>query len=134
MAAAFDTAFRGGARRVAIIGSDVPWVTREVVLDAFRALESHALVLGPSHDGGYYLLALAQPRPEIFDGIPWSTPEVLPRTLARAQALGLSVKLLDMLADIDTLDDIRAAWPAVEPILPAPLAVLLTEALAAEHR
>jgi rSAM/selenodomain-associated transferase 1 len=117
MAAAFDTAFRGGARRVAIIGSDVPWVTREVVLNAFRALDHHALALGPARDGGYYLLALSRPCPEIFDGVPWSTPEVFPATLEKARTLGLSVGLLGTLTDLDTLDDIRAAWGALEPIL-----------------
>lgn len=117
MAAAFDTAFGGGARRVAIIGSDVPWVSREIVLEAFRALDDHALALGPARDGGYYLLALARRCPELFDGIPWSTAEVFRATLEKAKALGLSVALQDTLTDIDTLDDVRDVWEAVKAIL-----------------
>ena len=74
-------------------------------------------------------------RPEIFDGHPLEHA-CGPRGDAGAGAgpRPLGDGSWSLLADIDTLDDMRAAWPAVEPILPAPLAVLLTEALAAEHR
>jgi rSAM/selenodomain-associated transferase 1 len=117
MAAAFETAFRGGARRVALIGTDVPGISRERVLEALSALESDIVVLGPAPDGGYYLVALARPRAELFDGIVWGTSGVLGATLARARALGLSVRLLEPLTDIDTLEDVRAEWPALEPLL-----------------
>jgi hypothetical protein len=133
MAAAFGEAFRRGARRVAIIGTDVPWVSRVTVLEALSGLEQHDVVLGPSHDGGYYLLALDRPRPELFDGIAWSTPGVLPATLTTANALGLSVRLLEDLSDIDTLEDVRRAWVDLKPILPAALAAALTRALAVAH-
>jgi rSAM/selenodomain-associated transferase 1 len=131
MGAAFEESFRSGARRVAIIGTDVPTVSRELVLDAFRALGDHDVVLGPARDGGYYLLALARPCTEIFRGIPWSTADVLSATVAKARALGLSVKALETLTDIDTLEDVRTVWAAVEPILsgaPA-LAAALSRAL-----
>lgn len=130
MAAAFGEAFRRGARRVAIIGTDVPWVSRDLVLEALRSLDQHDVVLGPSHDGGYYLLAVDRPRPELFAGIAWSTPQVLPATLARAQALGLSVHLLEQLTDIDTLEDVRLAWGELEPMLPPALVAALSRALA----
>ena len=132
MAAAFEESFRRGARRAAIVGTDVPWVSREIVLEAFRALDDHDLALGPAHDGGYYLLALARTCPEIFRGIPWSTPDVLSATVAKAEALGVTVKTLETLTDIDTLEDVRTAWAALEPILagaPA-LAGALSRALA----
>jgi len=131
MAAAFAEAFRRGARRVAIIGTDVPWVTRDIVLGAFRALDRDAVALGPSSDGGYYLLALARPCPGIFEGVPWSTPGVLAATLARAEALGLSVRLLETLNDIDTLEDVRSAWEELRPVVsPTPgLAESLARAL-----
>jgi len=130
MAAAFGEAFRRGARRVAIIGTDVPWVSRALVLDALRRLDQHDVVLGPSHDGGYYLLALDRPRPELFDEIAWSTPQVLPATLARAKALGLSVQLMEELTDIDTLEDVRRAWAELKPMLPVALVAALIRALA----
>lgn len=105
MAQAFAQAFARGAARVAIVGSDVPECTRTHVRAALGALDNADLVLGPTHDGGYYLLALACPRPELFDDVAWSTPAVLPTTLARAETLGLTVHLLEELRDVDTLDD-----------------------------
>jgi rSAM/selenodomain-associated transferase 1 len=124
MANAFAEAFRRGAERVAIIGTDVPWVARETVLAAFRALDGDDVVLGPAHDGGYYLMALKTPRPALFEGIAWSTSSVLAATLARCVALGLSVRQLEPLTDIDTLEDVRSAWGRLEVILNerAPLA------------
>jgi rSAM/selenodomain-associated transferase 1 len=125
MAAAFAAAFRDGAARVAIIGSDVPWVTRERVAAAFAALSDADVVVGPCDDGGYYLLALSQPRPELFDGIPWSTPAVLRSTLERARDRGLRVALLEALPDVDTLADLRRSWERLEPILPGAVAALV---------
>ena len=130
MAAAFDEVFRRGARRAAVIGTDVPWVSRAIVLEALRSLDRDDVVLGPSHDGGYYLLAVDRPRPELFAGITWSTPQVLPSTLARSQALGLSAHLLETLTDIDTLEDVRRAWAELQAILPPALVASLERALA----
>ena len=117
MAQAFDTAFAEGARRVAIVGTDVPWVSRDTVLEALESLDHQDLVLGPARDGGYYLLALGRPRPELFQGIEWSTPSVFHSTVERAGGLGLSVRVLAPLTDIDTLEDVRAEWPRLRPLL-----------------
>jgi uncharacterized protein len=119
MAAAFETAFREGAGRVAIIGTDTPGISRDRVLEALSALEGDAVVLGPARDGGYYLIALSRPRAELLDGIAWGSGEVLERTMAKARALGLSVCLLEPLTDIDTLDDVRTEWPSLEPLVGA---------------
>jgi rSAM/selenodomain-associated transferase 1 len=117
MVAAFAAAFAGGAQRAAIVGTDVPWVTRERVLEAFGALETHDVVLGPAQDGGYYLVALSRHCPALFEGIPWSTPSVLAATAERAGALALSVHHLEPLRDIDTIEDLRAEWQRVRPLL-----------------
>jgi rSAM/selenodomain-associated transferase 1 len=117
MSAAFDEAFRRGARRAAVVGTDVPWVTREIVADAYGALDDADVALGPTSDGGYYLLAVDRPRPELFRGIAWSTPSVLASTVDRAGALGLGVRMLPELPDIDTIDDLRAHWEALRPLL-----------------
>lgn len=119
MAAAFDQAFEAGARRATIIGSDVPWVSRELVAHALQSLDEVDLVLGPARDGGYYLLAVSEPRPQLFQGIAWSTPSVLAQTVERAGALGLSVRLLDTLSDIDTLEDVRREWTQLRPLVAA---------------
>jgi hypothetical protein len=133
MAAAFDEAFRRGARRAAIIGTDAPSLSRELVLEALDALNDHNLAIGPASDGGYYLLALDRARPELFDGISWSTSSVLRQTLERAATLGLRVRLLKALTDIDTLADLRSEWPRVRtllqnrPLLAAALAAALED-------
>lgn len=125
MAAAFAHAFQNGASRVAIIGSDVPWVSRERVKRAFTSLDEGDVVLGPCHDGGYYLMALSQPRPELFQAIDWGTPLVLQATLDRARAHGLRVVMLDPLPDVDTLADIRSSWERLRPLLPSHVTALL---------
>lgn len=107
MAAAFADAFAAGSRRVALAGSDVPELTRERVGEAFSALDGHDMALGPAADGGYYLVALARPRPALFEGVAWSTERVLAETLERAAAAGLRVRLLGTLRDVDTPEDAR---------------------------
>jgi uncharacterized protein len=129
MRAAFAEAFARGARRVCIIGTDAPWVDRARVEDALQSLDDHDLVLGPAHDGGYYLLATDRPHPELFSGIAWSTPSVLAATAERAGALGLSVRLLSVLPDIDTAADLRAHWTRLRPLLGEPLATEISAAL-----
>ena len=116
MANAFDAAFARGTRRAAIVGTDVPWVSRGLVTEALHALDAHDVVVGPARDGGYYLLALDRRRPLLFEGIPWSTPDVLDATAERAEALGLRLHRLAPLADIDTLDDVRREWSALRPL------------------
>ena len=117
MADAFARAFARGARRVAIVGTDVPGVTRETVVEALCALDAAEVALGPAEDGGYYLLALREPRPELFSGIAWSTSNVAADTRARAAASRLSVRELPVLRDLDTLDDLRGLWPRLEGLL-----------------
>jgi rSAM/selenodomain-associated transferase 1 len=117
MADAFGRAFHRGASRVVIVGTDAPGVSRETVVEAFRALDEAGVVVGPAEDGGYYLLGLRAPRPELFAGIDWSTPGVLEQTRARAAAAGLTMRELQRRRDIDTLDDLRAEWPAVKTLL-----------------
>ncbi len=117
MADAFARAFARGASRVAIVGTDAPSVSRETVAEALAALGGADAALGPSEDGGYYLLALREPRPELFAGIAWSTPAVAAETRARAAALQLTLRELPALRDLDTLDDLRGLWPRLEGLL-----------------
>jgi hypothetical protein len=117
MADAFARAFPRGASRVALVGSDAPSLSRETVVRALSALAAADVVLAPSGDGGYSLIALGAPRPELFTGVEWSTPRVLEQTRARAAAAGLAAGEIEPLPDVDTLEDLRARWPAVRPLL-----------------
>jgi rSAM/selenodomain-associated transferase 1 len=117
MAAAFAEGFRGGADRVAVIGTDIPSLSRVVVGQAFHALDDADLVLGPARDGGYYLMALRHAQPKLFTEIAWSTSDVLTVTRERATALGLRTQLLEPMHDLDRLEDLATGWALLEPIL-----------------
>ncbi|TFV97741.1 glycosyltransferase [Algoriphagus kandeliae] len=94
-----------GYEKVVLIGTDCPELTSEHLKQAFEYLEYNDVVLGPALDGGYYLVGVKNKVPEIFDGIPWSTNEVLKKTIKKCTSIGLSYKSLTELSDLDTLDD-----------------------------
>ncbi len=82
MARFFERAFASGRSRVVLIGSDSPTVPSSWVDRAFDALDHHRVVLGPSEDGGYYLVGARGDRvPPIFFDIDWSTAQVWPQTV-----------------------------------------------------
>lgn len=100
-------AFEGGVEQLIIIGSDSPTLETRHFHDAFAALEAGAdVVLGPSFDGGYYLIGLSGAHTSVFEGIRWSTPKVLHQTLERAHAAHLEVALLEFWYDVDELEDL----------------------------
>lgn len=109
MREAFRRTLREGAHRVVLVGSDLPGLTREILDQAFQALESCQVVLGPTLDGGYYLIGLKEDSPELFFGIPWGSKDVMKSTLERIAKLGLKVKLLEMLEDVDRPQDLPLA-------------------------
>ncbi|MBI2070696.1 MAG: TIGR04282 family arsenosugar biosynthesis glycosyltransferase [Elusimicrobia bacterium] len=100
-------AFSSGASKVVIIGSDSPRLSADHLTHAFELLDRHDIVLGPAHDGGYYLIGLCRPVPEVFENIPWSTPRVFEETLSRLRFLNLEPGLLNKLGDIDTAEDLK---------------------------
>lgn len=104
---AFEWAFREGVKKVIAIGSDTLGLEAGFVEEASRVLDNHDLVLGPAEDGGYYLIGLSRLEPGIFDGIAWSTSEVLSQTVSRASPLGLSYHLLVTLRDLDQKEDLN---------------------------
>ncbi|MHC5040617.1 MAG: TIGR04282 family arsenosugar biosynthesis glycosyltransferase, partial [Planctomycetota bacterium] len=112
MDGAFRTAFREGAERVILVGTDAPGLTPSLMEEGFRALEGADLVLGPAVDGGYTLIGLRAPRPELFRSIPWGTSEVLGKTLSAARSADLRVALLPELGDVDRPADLALLpWP-----------------------
>lgn len=104
---AFAAVFGEGAQQAVIMGTDCPQLNADIIHDAFDALAQYDIVIGPAHDGGYYLLAMKTLYPELFSGIPWSTHLVLQQTLQICQQLNLSVYLLPKLTDIDTEEDLK---------------------------
>ena len=105
MARAFGENFVAGCSRAVIVGSDCPDIEAADVRAAWRELETHDVVVGPATDGGYWLIGLRAPQPELFRGVAWSSDQVLAQTLQRAKQLGLRVQLLRILSDVDTLED-----------------------------
>ena len=105
MSRMFDRAFEASGRAV-VIGTDAPAVDETTIRRALQALDSADAVLGPSRDGGYYLLGLRHPRPGLFTGIRWSTGTVMSETVERARAAGLAVTFLEVESDIDTAADL----------------------------
>jgi hypothetical protein len=105
----FARAFGEGRQKVVLAGTDCPGISADIFEKAFAALDGHDLVLGPAEDGGYYLVGMKRPTPEIFDDMPWGTGDVLDRTLDAARRLGLSAALVDKLADVDRPEDL-GAW------------------------
>ncbi len=102
---AFEQAFELGAEKVAIIGSDCPELTPAILQSAFDLLDQHDFVLGPTPDGGYYLLGMKQMESAVFQDIAWSTEHVLSQTIAVIAAHQKTHVLLPVLSDIDTEAD-----------------------------
>ena len=97
-----------GYDAVSIIDSDTPDLPGATVEQSFRILMSGKAdaVYGPCDDGGYYLVGMRRPHPELFENIPWSTEAVLNITLKRAAGLGIKTKLLPGWNDLDTFEDL----------------------------
>ncbi len=95
---------------VIFFGADTPDLSRDQVAVAIGALATHDVVIGPAEDGGYYLIGMARPFPDLLNGIDWSTERVFDQTMAKAEMAGLSVAVLDTLYDCDRPEDL-ARWP-----------------------
>lgn len=107
MQQAFEQCFAEGAQRVCIIGSDCYELEPKHLQEAFSALQQHDVVIGPAHDGGYYLLGMQEQQPELFQSKIWSTPDVLADTLDDCERLGLAVHQLPRLHDLDDIQDFK---------------------------
>jgi rSAM/selenodomain-associated transferase 1 len=97
---------QGHPRRTIAFNSDSPHLPRSVLQDAFETLDSHDLVVGPTHDGGYYLVGAKAFHPTIFAGDGMGTRSALEGLLSRARALELSVGFAAPFYDIDVVDDL----------------------------
>ena len=106
MQAAFLLAFDQGYQKVLLIGSDLWSLHESTLLEAEYALDQHDIVIGPSYDGGYYLLGMKKMNTEIFKDIPWSTPQVFRKTILKISEK--SIHHLEIANDVDNLEDLKA--------------------------
>lgn len=125
LALAMQSHFASGARAVVMIGSDCPDLGEWILRQAFDALRAADVVFGPAKDGGYYLIGMTKPMPQVFENIPWGASTVLQDSLAIARKCGLQTALLPELSDVDVPEDLpvweiaRAASRRVSVIIPA---------------
>lgn len=104
---AIAESYRLGFGQAVIIGTDIPTLPVDYIQEAFKRLKECSLVLGPSADGGYYLIGCSGSVPPIFDGIAWGTEQVLTQTLQRITEKNLDATLLPFWYDVDTVQDLR---------------------------
>jgi len=105
----FDQLFRQGYMQVVAIDSDTPTLPNAYLEHALTLIAHPGIdvVLGPTEDGGYYLIGLRRSHRQLFEQMPWSTSGVLPETLRRSEAHGLNVACVEAWFDVDTPDDLK---------------------------
>ncbi|MGI9543194.1 MAG: TIGR04282 family arsenosugar biosynthesis glycosyltransferase [Cyclobacteriaceae bacterium] len=103
---AFETGFARGYKSICLIGSDCYQLTSDILYDAFNELKKLPLTIGPSLDGGYYLLGLNQMVDQLFENKNWSTDSVYSDTMADVMELKIAHKILPQLRDIDLVEDL----------------------------
>jgi len=104
---AFKTIFYAGFRNVILIGTDTPGISTELIYDAFSLLKKYECVIGPSDDGGYYLIGLKQTLFYLFNEMEWGTSEVLSKTIDRLKKNDQNYFIMEKMIDIDTKEDIK---------------------------
>jgi rSAM/selenodomain-associated transferase 1 len=101
MSNAFNKVFTLGAKKAVIIGTDVPDISKNLITNSFKLLDKKDFVIGPSIDGGYYLLGMKNLNCDLFSEISWSTETVLDQTIKRIDANNFNFAKLEQLHDID---------------------------------
>jgi rSAM/selenodomain-associated transferase 1 len=112
MANAFTKSFLLGADKAVVIGTDRPQITVDIVSQSFSLLDAAYIVMGPTEDGGYYLMGIKEMWMEIFKDISWGTDMVFTQTLNKITSLGVGCLLLETLRDVDTVADLDLAMLA----------------------
>ena len=107
-------------QKVIFVGSDTPDLPPSLVQSAIAALDDHDCVIGPSRDGGYYLIGMSRVISELFENVAWSTPDVLPQTLQIVKDISVTCHQLDHWNDIDDQDDLNALQQSLQSLDPRP--------------
>jgi uncharacterized protein len=103
----FEAGLAAGYSKVLCISSDNPTLPVQYLKEALQALETNELALGPTEDGGYYLIGAKKVYPFLLNDMTWSTPTVLSETLNRAIQNGLQVQVLPGWYDLDTIVELE---------------------------
>jgi rSAM/selenodomain-associated transferase 1 len=107
MLAAFRAVFDDGIDRAVLVGTDCPALSATHLERALRMLRRKDIVLGPSVDGGYYLVGASRVHPALFKDVPWSTDAVFQQTMTIIRRQGLRCALLPVLRDVDKEEDLE---------------------------
>lgn len=107
---AFGELYEREHDKVLIIGSDCNELSTEILQSAFNSLDGNDVVLGPTHDGGYYLIGMKKLHADLFTGKDWSTESVFEQTIRSIDENGLSYSVLPKLNDVDHKEDVPENW------------------------
>ncbi|MFN6090440.1 MAG: TIGR04282 family arsenosugar biosynthesis glycosyltransferase [Cyclobacteriaceae bacterium] len=110
---AFVEGFQSGYERVCIIGTDCLELSKDIIQQAFDQLVCYDAVIGPAKDGGYYLLGMKKPMPELFKNKAWSSDTVATDTIQNFKDLSLSYAQLAVLTDVDEEKDLPSNFVKV---------------------
>jgi len=103
----FERGFEAGADKIVLIGADSPSLPAELVQQAFRSLDDRSVVIGPSEDGGYYLVGARRNTPPIFGGVNWGSEDVFCQTAAMLDAARIEFTVLSTWFDVDRAADLN---------------------------
>ncbi len=105
----FDDLFTMNFHSVMIIGADTPTLPNEIITEAFTLLaeDKKAVTIGPTLDGGYYLIGMNSPHPALFENISWSSDQVMLQTRQRAEMNSIKLSLLEEWFDVDSPGDLE---------------------------
>ena len=105
----FYDAFESNFDKIILIGSDTPDITDQIISQGFEELDKHDIIIGPSQDGGFYLIGMKEPHENLLDKRRYGHKEVLNELLDEIENRNLSVFKLPTLIDIDVKDDLKKA-------------------------
>jgi len=113
---AFETVSALGHRKMVLVGSDLPFLSAAQIRAGLSILDRCNCAVGPSEDGGYYLLGLRTPCADLFQGQAYGHGNVLENLLLRLRTLGMTWDLCPAAGDLDTRDDLLALLPRKEEL------------------
>ena len=96
--------------KVVLVGSDIPTLDSITIVRAFTNLDNYDVALGPSKDGGYYLIGMKKPYPALFQDMAWSTSLVLQQTIQKVRKAQLDIVQLEVKSDIDSYVEVVELW------------------------